>query len=229
MEKIGKLFSGVRAAIFDVDGTLIDSMPMWHEIDAVYAAQKGFVLTPQMTRELDTQHLADCARYFREKCGVQESEEEIVREIVALAAKGYAEDVPEVPGARALLAGMKRRGMHVALATASDLTALASALERLGLSGLIDAAESCDGIGAGKDRPDVYFRCAERFGARPEECVVFEDARYALRTARAAGFRTVAVLGSEEDLKEREALRALADPAVEDLRDLARKISEMKG
>ena len=182
VEKIGKLFSGGRAAIFDVDGTLIDSMPMWHEIDAVYAAQKGFVLTPQMTRELDTQHLADCARYFREKCGVQESEEEIVREIVALAAKGYAEDVPEVPGARALLAGMKRRGMH-----------------------------------------------AERFGARPEECVVFEDARYALRTARAAGFRTVAVLGSEEDLKEREALRALADLAVEDLRDLARKISEMKG
>ncbi len=229
MDRIGKLFSGVRAAIFDADGTLVDSMPMWHGIDVVYAERKGLLLTPEMSRDLYTLTLPACARYIREKCGVQESEDEIVREIVELAAEGYANDVPEIPGAEALLSALSARGMPCAVATASDLASLMPALERLGLMRRLAFAESCDRIGAGKDRPDLYLHCAERLGVRPEECAVFEDARYAMETAKAAGFRTVAVLFGECDPAERAAMTALADLAVEDLTGLARAVSEMKG
>lgn len=215
-----ELLKTIRAAVFDVDGTLLDSMPMWHDIDFVYAARKGFAVTPEMIRALDGTHLPDCAKYFQEKCGVTDTAEEIIAEILELAREAYAREVPEIPGAGSFLRSLKDRGVPAAVATASDVSTLWPAMERLGMDALIGTTLCCDDVGKGKNFPDIYLQCAGTLGAAPAECAVFEDALYAAKTAKTAGFITVGVLTGELSEQEKQEFAEVCDLCISDYRDL---------
>lgn len=206
----------IRVVIFDVDGTLVNSMPMWHGIDYEYADLKGFTMPPELCSVLDGMCLEQCAAYYRDVFGVPGTVEEIIAEIVGLAREKYRTEVPEVPGAAAFVRALRAHGIRTAVATASDLDSLWPALERLGIAPYIDAAESCATIGKSKEVPDIYIKCASDFGAEPEECVVFEDALYAAQTAKNAGFSVVGVLDPEQPVQERAAFLALCDRCIPD-------------
>lgn len=206
----------IRAVIFDADGTLVDSMPMWNSITYEYAALKGVYAPPGLSKTLNAMCLEQCAAYYRDVLGVPGTLSAITAEIVEMAREKYRTAVPEIPGAAEFAAALRARGIHTAVATASDLKTLWPALERLSIAPGIEAAESCTTVGKSKESPDIYLKCAVDFGASPAECVVFEDALYAVRTAKKAGFSVVGVLDPAQTAEERAEFLALCDRCISD-------------
>ena len=182
----------ITCAIFDADGTLLDSMPMWKAITYEYAQDRGLDAPPGLHRTLNRLSMEQCAAAYKE-LGAPGSLEEIRKELSQYALNGYRDRVKEKPHATALLKLLHENGVHVAVATASNPVGVRTALEANGMTPYVEYLVSCTEVGQGKDSPAVFLNCAEHFGAVPAECVVFEDSAYALRTARGAGFLTVGI------------------------------------
>lgn len=213
----------IRAAIFDVDGTLVDSMGMWDTITFAYAEKKQIEAPEDLSRIMNTLSSEECAAYYK-KLGAAGSEAEIFAELMDMAREGYRLYVPEVAGAAAFIRTLYENGIHCAVATASDLGALLPALDRLGIAPYIESVESCTTIGKSKAFPDIYLKCAADFGLSPSECVVFEDAPHAAETAKNAGFSVCGVLDGVWDEEATRALTAASDRCI---RDYAELLSEL--
>ena len=136
-------------------------------------------------------------------------------EMNAVMDEHYRSDVPLKPGAAAYLAALKARGVKLCVATATPEPLAQACLKRLGVLEDLELLLSCDAVGAGKDRPDVFLEAARRLGAAPAETAVFEDATFALQTAKDAGFYTVGVWDASGD-KLWDVMTALADETVRD-------------
>lgn len=219
----------IKCAIFDADGTLLDTMPMWTSITYAYAEYKGIKVPGDLHRTMNRMSLEQCAECYQ-RLGAKGTQEEILREIVDFSMRGYREQAGEKPHAGAFLALLHQNGIHTAVATASELEAVNAAFARLSMLPNLDYVVTCTQVGRGKEYPDIFLRCAEKFNALPRECVVFEDSAYALKTARDAGFLTVAVedavsvdgLGAEES---KAGLKALSNRYITDFEELIRELS----
>ncbi len=182
----------IRCCIFDADGTLLDSMPMWRDITYEYAREKGVHAPAGLHNTLNRLSLEQCAQHYQ-SLGVEGTVEEIVRELGQCALNGYRTQVDEKPHARQFLELLRENHIPIAVATASNREGVLLAMERLGMLPLVDLFLTCSEVGKSKEHPDIFLRCAQHFGAAPQESVVFEDSAYAIRTARRAGFPVVAV------------------------------------
>ena len=212
----------IRCAIFDADGTLLDSMPMWNAITYEYAGRKGISVPPDLHLTMNRLDMLGCAALYQE-LGVSESLPDIVQELGELALEGYRDKVQEKPNARRFLALLRENRIPVAVATASDRQGVESALSRLGMLPYVGCFLTCGEVGKSKDHPDVFLRCAEKFGASPKESVVFEDSPHAVKTAKEAGFSVVAVedlLPGQQPEERRRELSALADFYLADFEEL---------
>lgn len=181
-------------ALFDMDGTLIDSMPYWAELGRAYLAARGIHEYPdELAAQLETLTLSESAALFARRFLPGESAESVCAQMSGMLAAHYRDDIPLKPGVPALLDELARRqvGMCVASATARPLMEVC--LARLGVLSRFAFVLSCEDVGAGKRRPDVYLAAARRLGAPPSQIAVYEDALYAIRTAKAAGFCVVGV------------------------------------
>lgn len=210
----------IRAAVFDVDGTLLNSSPMWRSLTFVYAEKLGINAPADLFRTLNSLSLEQCAAYYRDVLGVKKSYEEILNGIIDLAREGYAESVPEITGAAAFLKALSERHIPAAVATASDIASIKPAFARLDMLPYITTIESCTTVGKSKEHPDVYLKCAADLGAAPHETVVFEDALYAAKTAKAAGFSVIGVLSEAVEESDRIALQKLCDRCITDYTEL---------
>ena len=197
----------IRAAIFDVDGTLLNSTPMWNKLTFAFAEKMGIAAPDDLFRTLNSLSLEQCAAYYHD----------VLHEgIIALAREGYAKEVPEITGAAAFLKALSERHIPAAVATASDIASLRPAFDRLDMSPYISVIESCTTIGKSKEHPDIYLKCAADLNAAPHETVVFEDALYAAKTAKAAGFSVIGVLSEAVEGSDRIALQKLCDRCITD-------------
>lgn len=207
--------SSFHAAIFDLDGTLIDSMGVWSEIDARFLGSRGFALTPDYTAAVGVMSFREGAEYTIRRYGLSETPEELVAEWTAMVEDEYAHRIGLKPFVRDYLASLAGRGVALAVATASPPELYEPVLKRNGVYGLFRAFATVGEVKHGKGSPDVYLLAAERLGARPGDCVVFEDILRGVRSAKAAGMTAVGVYDSCDDA-EREQIRAEADLYIED-------------
>ena len=219
----------IRCCIFDADGTLLDSMPMWRDITYEYAQQKGIHAPEGLHRTLNRLSLEQCAAYYQ-GLGVPGTVEEIAQELSQCALEGYRTRVPEKPHAGEFLRLLQENHIHIAVATASNREGVLAALDRLGMLPLVEEFATCTEAGKSKEHPEVDLRCAEGFGAAPEESVVFEDSAYAIRTAKAAGFPVVAVEDGisgdgEGRLETREGIARLSDFYLRDYEELIQALT----
>lgn len=198
-------------AIFDMDGTLVDSMGYWNRLSDEYLTRHGIPpLSPELKEESIALTMLGTGALFIREFGLSGTPEQIAGEINALMEEHYHTDVLLKPGAAAFLDRMRAAGIRMCVASSTAPPLLEICLRRLGVRDYFTFLLSCEEVGVGKNRPDVYLEAARRMGGRPENTIVFEDILVAAATAKKAGF-SLGVIYDVNSAAEQEPLKALAD------------------
>lgn len=206
-------------AIFDVDGTLLDSMSIWDTVGEDYLRSIGYRPRGNLNEVFKDMSLDQAARYYQAEYGVALSVEEITAGVNAMLEDFYRHRAPLKPGAGAFVEGLFRRGVRLCIATATDRYLVEAALERCGVLSRFERIFTCGEVGHGKDEPDIFEAALRFLGTERSKTVVFEDALYAARTAKKAGFRLAAVYDVHE--KGQAEIRRLADLYLENFEQLS--------
>lgn len=180
-----------RFAIFDMDGTLIDSMAFWKNLATEYLNAKGVAEIPAVILEqIKPMTMSESAELFKKEFGLTGDPE---AEMNAMMDAHYRNDIPLKSGVREYLENLHRQGVRMCVASATAEHLMESCLSRLGVRQYFEFLLSCETVGAGKRCPLVYHESARRLCTAPGEIAVYEDALYAVQTAKDAGFHVVGV------------------------------------
>ena len=207
----------LKGAIFDLDGTLLDSMFIWDTIGEDYLRTLGKEPHENLKEAFMTLTLEEAAEYYREHYGVTLSVKEIVDGVNAMVEGIYRTKVTPKSGVTDYLRLLKDNVVKMCIATVTDRYLVEETLERLGILHYFSGIFTCAQVGYGKDKPIIYRKALEQLGTPKEDTYVFEDALYALKTARADGFPTVGVYDRHENRQDE--LKNLADYYIRDFAD----------
>ena len=206
-----------KAAVFDIDGTLIDSMPIWEDLDAEFLKTQGIELSEQEKQELNatmwTMTVDEGIRYLKETYALSLPEEAIRKALDDVIEHFYVYEVPAKPGMRELVEALHDAGVPMALATVGAPAHETAALKRLGLLDYFESMYDCNSLGTTKRDAVIYETAAKALlgsGFEPARVLVVEDVLHALIAAKEAGFTTVAV-EDDASVKDKDAIRAAAD------------------
>lgn len=204
-----------QCVIFDMDGTLLDSIPYWKGLGAEYLWEQGVKAPENLDERMSTMSLKEAAAFLQREFSLSRSPEQIYEVLSGRIAGHYAEDVELKPGAAEYVRWLKAQNIPLCVATASSADLGLPALRRGGILEYFDFVIDCNMTKAGKTEPDIYLMAAERFGCAPKDCLVVEDASFAIRTAKRAGFSTIGVYEPTE--RDAETVKAFSDRYVMDL------------
>lgn len=198
-------------AIFDMDGTLIDSMVFWKHLASEYLHSKGVRQIPEdLPERIKPMTMSESASLFKREFGLTGDPE---AEMNAMMEAHYRDDIPLKPGVAEYLQTLRRRGVRMCVASATAEHLMEACLKRLGVRDCFEFLLSCEAVGAGKRSPLVYQESAGRLHAAPAEIAVYEDALYAIQTAKAAGYYVVGVY-DDSAAKNWQAIEGIADEVV---------------
>lgn len=201
----------LQSAIFDMDGTLLDSMPTWRELGPTFLKEAGITPTEEQLYNLRIQGDHKTVPYLREVCGLPWSEERIVGEIIERMETFYSTAVRPKPGLEKFLSLLKMEGVWMYVATATHRRLTEKALETAGIAqyfrGIVTSADAGNHK---SESADIYEMALRRLRSNKRDTVVFEDAVYAIRTAKRAGFRVAGVYDVTAELYQPE-IRQLSD------------------
>lgn len=207
------------AAIFDLDGTLLDSMHVWDDVDHAFLRSRGLPEEPDYFEALKQINIRECADYTIARYHLNETPEALIEWWNQKAAEAYRFDVQVKPGAKEYLLTLKNRGIKLGIATSCSKELYEPALERLGISRLFDAVTLTHEVGCNKSKPDVYLLTAEKLGVLPKDCIVFEDIPDAVNGAKLAGMTVVGVY-DDTSKDHRAAIEKAADFYIESFTEL---------
>ena len=207
-----------EGAIFDLDGTLTDSMYLWDWVPGELVRRLGGNPPPDLAHTIKEMGRREAAEYLIATFHLPQTPEQLMDRINDLVEAEYRDKVPLKPGVRPLLHRLRQLQVPCAIATASEPQQARQAMQRLGLWDCFQFAVSSIQYGS-KTRPDLYWEAARRLGSRPGHTLVFEDALHAARSARSGGFLVVGVYdpSAQEDQAELKTvshwyLQTLDDP-----------------
>jgi len=183
-----------KAAIFDLDGLMIDSEPLWDSAKKEVFSTVGISLSPEMCAETMGLRQADMVRYWYEKRPWPGASLAAVEaQIVDLMSKSIARNLRPLPGVLTLLGELAAKGLRLAVASSSPFRVIEAAVSALGVRSLFDALCSAEDEVNGKPSPDVYLTAARALGVSPAQTLAFEDSPTGIRAALAAGLYVIAV------------------------------------
>ena len=213
---------GLKGAIFDVDGTLIDSMVVWTNSTLEFYKKRGLPFTEEEFSMFRSMTLTESLPYIKRVYGLEESVEEILAEFEKIIFKEYKYSIPIKPYADTYLKQLKSDGVKLAVATSTKAHYCEAALSRLGILDCFDAIAYSDEVGVSKKEPDVYLLAANRIGILPSDCTVFEDISTGILSAKKAGFKTVSIY-DECNVSETEILKKHSDKYIISWKELLKK------
>ena len=200
-----------KYAIFDMDGTLIDSMIFWKNLAQEYLSNRGVTQIPEdLPERIKPMTMSESAALFRQEFGLSGDPE---AEMNAMMDDHYRNDILLKSGVREYLQMLRSRGVRMCVASATAEHLMEACLTRLGVRGCFEFLLSCETVGAGKRSPLVYHESAKLLGADPAEIAVYEDALYAVQTAKEAGYYVVGVF-DESASKNWKTIENLADEII---------------
>ena len=188
----------IKGAIFDFDGTLVDSMFIWDTFGEDYLRTLGKEPKENLTETFKTFTLEQAAEYYREHYGVTLSVEEIIDGVNEMVAEIYRTKVTLKDGVRAFLEGLRAQGVKMCVATVTDRSIVEDVLVSFGIRDFFVEILTCAELGCNKETPHIYRAALEVLGTKKDETVVFEDALHALITAKKDGFKVAAVYDRHE-------------------------------
>ena len=211
--------NNIKAAIFDLDGTLVDSMWVWEQIDIDFLKSKGY--TPPKDLKDDITHLTfnQTAEYFKNRFNLSDSIDEITGTWHNMAYSFYSSKVKLKPGVISFLNKLKSLDIKIGLATSNSIPLLEATLKNNGIYHLFDAITVTEEVKKSKENPDVYLLCANKLNVPPENCIVFEDIIAAVKGAKLAGMKVIGVYDKASEDQE-ELLSKACDKYIYDYNEL---------
>ena len=185
--------SDIKGYIFDLDGTLIDSMPLWYNVDRIFLSEHGVTPPDNISEIVKKMTVEQSSQYFLDTFNLKVSQQEIINRIEEIVAENYRNTILLKDGIAELLDYLDSKNIPYGVATATYRTLATSCLIRLGLIDKIKFLETCSEIGKGKEFPDIFFKCAETMGLSSKNVAVVEDSLYCLETAKNYDFFTIGI------------------------------------
>ncbi|MEG0806267.1 MAG: HAD family phosphatase [Lachnospiraceae bacterium] len=197
----------IEGAIFDLDGTLLDSMFVWDSIGEEYLLSRGVTPEPGLNIIFKKMSIVQAAQYYKSEYKINDSIEEIINGVNGMVEHYYLDVVCLKSGILPLLKSFQNRGIKMCVATATDRYLTEAALRRNGIYDYFTQILTCTEVGFGKDSPVIYERAREELRTPKETTLIFEDAIHAILTAKAAGFPVVGIYDhsskkDQNDIKE---------------------------
>ena len=213
-------FMEIDAVIFDLDGTLVDSMWMWHQIDIEYLGRFGIPLPEKLQTDIEGMSFHETAVYFKERFQLEDSLEMIKENWNTMAWEKYEREVPLKPGVKAFLEKCRTRGIKLGIATSNSRALTENIVSVHGLQEYFDCIMTGCDVKRGKPAPDVYLAVADKLQVRPERCLVFEDILPGIMAGKNAGMKVCAVEDAySADIRTQK--RELADYYITDYTELS--------
>ena len=213
------MLKGMQGVIFDFDGTLADSMDMWHQIDIEYTAAHGIDMPEDLQQQVAGMCFREVAEYFKAAFGISDTPDEIMAEWHEMAFQKYANQILLKPGAREYLDKLKKEGFLLGIATSNSRDLLNASLQLHGLKDFFDGICTGDDVTKGKPDPELYLTAARMMGADPSACLVFEEIPLGIQAGKNAGMRVCAVEdGTSSHLWEEK--KSMSDYAIHSFKEL---------
>lgn len=209
----------VKGAIFDLDGTLIDSMGLWRQIDEEFLGKRGLGVPKDYSAKIAAMGVEETAIYTKDRFGFDDTVEDIIKEWYDMALDAYSNRIMLKPGAGKYLRLLKGRGIKLSIATASDIKLVVPVLNNNKVLDLFENITTIREVDRGKGFPDVYLEAARKMELHPEECAVYEDIIEGIKGAKSGGFYTIGV-HDYWSASEKDDIVKLADKYIENYEDL---------
>lgn len=222
-----KLLENIEALIFDLDGTLIDSMWVWVTIDKEYLRKYHLKEPDGFYENMEGKSYVEVARYYQEIFPeLSLTIEEIMDEWTMMAHEKYMTQVPLKKGAKSFLKEVRKQGIRTGIATSNSKEMVIDTLKALEIDDLFDSVRSACEVASGKPSPDVYLLVSEDLGISPEKCLVFEDVPMGILAGKNAGMKVCAV-EDEFSRIQKDKKRELADYYIKDYYDIINQTYEV--
>lgn len=210
----------IQAVIFDIDGTLVDSMGVWHDIDIEYFKLLEIPMPPTIQKDIEGMSFTETAVYFKETFRIEEKTvEDIKLDWIRMAQEKYLYEIKAKPGAKEYISFLKEKGIKIGCATSNDRRLAMAALQPHGWTSKVNALRTACEVNAGKPAPDIYLKVAAELGVAPENCLVFEDIPNGMRAGKAAGMTVIGV-EDERAKKYKEEIDRICDYFIKDYYEL---------
>ena len=217
----------IQAVLFDLDGTLVDSMWMWKDIDIEYLGRYGVSLPDNLQKEIEGMSFSETAVYFKETFQLPESLDEIKAEWNRMAYEKYRYQVPMKPYAREFLDELAQRGIPMGIATSNSRELVQAVIEGQRLENYFSSVRTGCEVAAGKPSPDIYLKVAEDLNADPKQCLVIEDVPAGIQAGKNAGMWVCAIYDSWSAHMEEEK-RRLADDSITDYSEILKNMEGLR-
>ena len=212
------MLENIKAVIFDLDGTLVDSMWMWKSIDVEYLGRKGIAVPEDIQafqEELEGMGFTETAVFFKNRFQIEDSLEEIKKTWIFMAEEKYCNEVPLKAGVREFLEELRNRNIRIGISSSNSRELIQVVLKAHGIAEYFDCITTCCEVPNSKPAPDVYLKNAEGLQVEPKDCLVFEDVPMGIMAGKNAGMQVCAVEDAYSKRQEAEK-RRLADYYIED-------------
>lgn len=204
-----------KAVIFDLDGTIVDSMWMWKSIDNEYLGRFGIETPDDLQKNISGMSFSETAVYFKETFGIPDTLDEIKQAWNEMAMYKYTHEVSLKTGILEFLKTLKKHGIRTGIATSNSVELVKAVLFSLDVAEYFDEVHTACEVEKGKPSPDIYLLVADCLAVKPADCLVFEDVTEGILAGKNAGMEVCAV-EDEFSAPAREEKKRLADYYITD-------------
>lgn len=219
------MFENIQAVIFDLDGTLIDSMWLWKAIDIDYLSGHGIEFPLDLQREIEGKSFTETAIYFKERFNIKDDLEAIKCHWNEMARDYYTKRVTLKEGAIEFIQHLKANNIKTGIGTSNSKELLQVILERFELKDYFESVRTSCEVDKGKPHPDIFLKVANDFQVKPENCLVFEDVPMGIMAAKSAGMKVCAIYDQTSEQYTPE-IKELSDYYIDSFLDIMRKVEE---
>jgi len=214
------MLDNIKGIIFDLDGTLIDSMWIWKGIDIEFLEKRGYELPDDLQKAIEGMSFTETASYFKNRFQLKETIDEIKSEWNIMTAEYYRNNIMMKKGALDFIRFLKNNNYKLGIGTSNSIELTLEVLKKHDILQYFDSIRTSCEVEKGKPSPDIFLKVAEDLNLEPEECFVFEDTYAGVLAAKRAGMRVCAV-ADEFSFPYKDEISSLADKYIEDYIEIA--------